>query len=187
MSVRSIAYGLLALACLATVAYVVTRSGINLAGPQQRFAPLSTSSFVAVPSNTINPSNAANPSTEQALTRSAIGADTVSAFGNSLLHSTDAAQRRELVKVLQAAAHTQDNAIHPREPQTLDILAAAYSLEKDVSVKVEIVNALSEFNAPEAAELLNRALEDDNVVVRKAAQHAKIRRERRLLFARCCE
>jgi HEAT repeat protein len=73
-----------------------------------------------------------------------------------------------------------------REPQAFEILAAAYAEETDVRVKIAIVESLSEFTVPEAAELLNRAIEDSNPAVREAAQQAKRKRDMRLLFTRCC-
>lgn len=66
------------------------------------------------------------------------------------------------------------------EPQILEYLGAAYARESDSVVKVAIVQSLSEFNTPAAAELIGRALEDSDMTVRTAALNAKSQRQRRL-------
>lgn len=117
-----------------------------------------------------------------------VGADTIHTLAQPLLRNPDANTRLEIAKTLRDLAKAPHGATPgPREPQTVDILGAAFARETDSRVKIEIVNTLSEFSIPEAAELLNRALEDGDPAVRDAAQQAKIRRERRMLFARCCE
>lgn len=177
---RGFAYAFLALtiAGLAAIAFYARTQTRIIVGPQQRMSPLSIAPLVDL-------RLAAPPALPEA---APVGADLVSAHGQLLLRATNPDTRRSLVKQLQEfTSPAPDASIGPREPQTLDILAAAYARETDVSVKVEIVTALSDFNAPEAAEFLTRALEDGDPAVRKAAQQAKLRRDRRLLFARCCE
>lgn len=115
------------------------------------------------------------------------GADVIHGLGKPLLRSQDVATRAELTKTLRDAAtfrHSGSTRPGPREPQAFEILSAAYARETDAGVKVEIINAVAEFNVPEAAELLNRAAEDVDSVVRTAAREAKTRRELRLQLAR---
>jgi hypothetical protein len=116
-----------------------------------------------------------------------IGADVIHSLGQPLLGTSDAQTRLKSVKTLEEFTKQKSDAIGPREPQALDILAAAYSRETDAAVKIAIIGAVAEFSIPEAAELLNRAMEDGDSAVRKAAQHAKTRRDIRMTFARCCE
>jgi hypothetical protein len=117
-----------------------------------------------------------------------IGADTVGFYGQSLMSTSDAHKRIELIRALGSATLNRNKTgVGLREPQTVEILAAAYGRESEPAVKIEIVNAVSEFNVPEAAELLNRAIADTDRTVRQAAQEAKTRREIRQLFANCCE
>lgn len=180
MKLKGIAYGflVLTLAALAALAYVARANNHVIVGPQHRISPLSLAPLVDL--RLAAPPTLSEPAP--------VSADLVSAHGQLLLRATNADTRVSLVKQLHSfAGPAPDAAIGPREPQTLDILAAAFARESDAQVKVEIVNALSDFNAPEAAEFLNRAIEDGNPAVRNAAQQAKIRRDRRLLFARCCE
>ncbi len=117
------------------------------------------------------------------------GAELIHDLGQPLLKSDDATQRQTLTKAIRDAATSKPRQSSPnlREPQALDILSAAYFQETSSAVKIEIISALSEFSIPEAAELINRALEDGDPAVRQAAQQAKVRRDRRILFSRCCE
>ena len=117
----------------------------------------------------------------------AVGADVVGFYGQTLLSTEDVSTRLQLIRNLRTAGPAAKNgSVGVREPQAFEILAAAYAEETDVRVKIAIVESLSEFTVPEAAELLNRASEDSNPAVREAAQQAKQKRDMRLLFTRCC-
>jgi hypothetical protein len=114
-----------------------------------------------------------------------IGADTVSFYGQSLISTPDAKKRIQLIEELGSATHA-NTGVGLREPQSIEILDAQFGRESSTDVKIAIVNQVSEFNVPQAVELLNRAIADSNPAVRQAAQQAKERRRIRL-FLNCCE
>ncbi|HEY9868261.1 MAG TPA: HEAT repeat domain-containing protein [Candidatus Obscuribacterales bacterium] len=70
-----------------------------------------------------------------------------------------------------------------QEPMMLEALSAAYDREANPSVRRCIVEAAGQFNHPEAATLLAKALVDADPAVREAAQEARLKRERRLTAA----
>lgn len=70
-----------------------------------------------------------------------------------------------------------------QEPMMLEALSAAYEREANPSVRRCMVEAAGQFNHPEAATLLAKALADADPAVREAAQEARLKRERRLTAA----
>lgn len=112
-----------------------------------------------------------------------VPADQVASYGRAILTTSDANQRIEIVRAIGNTASTRSGEVGMREPQAIEILAAAYQIERDERVKMEIINTVSKFSVPEAAELLNRATGDSDVAVRQSAQQAKARRLLRQQFA----
>ena len=107
----------------------------------------------------------------------------VSSYGRAILTTSDADKRLELVHAIGNTASTTPGEVGLREPQAIEILTAAYQIEQDQRVKMEIINTVSKFSVPEAAELLNRATGDSDTAVRLSAQQAKARRLMRQHFA----
>lgn len=117
-----------------------------------------------------------------------VGADMVGFYGQTLMSAPNAEKRMELIRALgTTGTANRNNGVGLREPQAVEILDAQFGRESNPRVRIEIVNALVGFNVPEAAELLNRALDDGDPAVRQAAQQAKELRRIRQFFATCCE
>ncbi len=183
--------GFAALLIAVTITILVTR-----AGTQQHLVGFQTTAPLSLTPLSLTPLPLPEQLSESAQHKLALpanepkvaGAELIHDIGQPLLQSSDATQRQALTKAMrEAATNKAAGSPNVREPQALDILTAAYLREQSSAVKIEIISSLSEFSIPEAAELINRALEDGDPAVRKAAQQAKIRRDRRMIFSRCCE
>jgi hypothetical protein len=111
----------------------------------------------------------------------------VASVGRAILTTADATKRIQLVRTIGCTASTSSRDVGAREPQAVEILTAAFQVEQDPRVKLEIINTVSKFSVPEAAELLNRATADSDNAVRQSAQQAKARRLLRQQFAKGCE
>lgn len=177
MNLKGIACGFGVVATLVASVYFSAHATNNNPVVNAKF---STSTLISPMQTPIVRSSPSVPNT--------IGADTVGFYGQSLISTSDAKKRIELIQALGSAATTRTKTgVGLHEPQTIEILDGQYGRESDPDVKIAIVNAVSEFNVPEAAELLNRAIVDSNFAVRQAAQQAKERRQIRLFFNHCCE
>lgn len=119
----------------------------------------------------------------------AFGAELVPNLGKPLLNEGDPKVRADvanLFTVILRGRQSAETDSRECQPQMLEFLSAAYDGEKDQNVKLAIVESLSHFDIPEAIDLLNRAELDPSADIQKAAQKAKIARQRRLLFS-CCK
>jgi len=172
---------------LASAVALVVKSGLESRRADIQFRQMVQLPQGAAGNSSISSVASPQPSVRATNQRPAVSSERVQQLGFSLMSTPDPKDRVKIADTFgQIALSGNASSVEPgpQEPKMVDLLQAAYSQERDPSVRRAIVTNASAFNHTAALELINSAAEHDlDESVRRAALEARKARENRLVLA----